>query len=87
MYYPPWLIFLQNYDGSFVNLIKKCNNSGKQLIDLVLQDFTSFCDTAVYKQQKGIVFSFLCILPFVMQHNLYLNIISDLRCFIFSIYF
>merc|ERR1712142_1029151 len=45
-------ILMQKYDGRFINLLKRCNKSAKSLIELVLQDFTSFRDTASYNGQQ-----------------------------------
>lgn len=43
----------QKYEGSFVNVIAQCGNSAQKLLQLLVQDFPSFRDTAPYSGRTG----------------------------------
>jgi hypothetical protein len=45
-------VLLADFDGSFVNCIKKAENSAAALVTLVIDKFPSFCDEAVFKGEK-----------------------------------
>lgn len=45
-------VLLENFEGSFVNCVKKANNSALCLLKLVVENFKCFRDEAVYKGQK-----------------------------------
>lgn len=42
-------ILLQEFDGSFENVVKKAENSATKLLDIVVNNFKCFKDEAVYK--------------------------------------
>ncbi|ESO09264.1 hypothetical protein HELRODRAFT_73484 [Helobdella robusta] len=37
-------ILLKNFNGSFLNVVKACNNSAENLVNLITKEFTSFTD-------------------------------------------
>lgn len=41
-------VLTEKYEGSFVNVIAQCGNSAQKLLQLLVQDFPSFRDTAPY---------------------------------------
>lgn len=43
------MALLTRYDGSFVNCLKKANHSAKKLVDLIVSEFPSFRDEAIFK--------------------------------------
>ncbi|KAK4306846.1 hypothetical protein Pmani_021352 [Petrolisthes manimaculis] len=47
---------LDKYEGSFAEVIKKCEKSGIRLVELVTNDFPSFNDTAEFEGQKVAMF-------------------------------
>jgi len=44
-------ILLNKYNGTFMNCLKKADHSAKKLVDLVVSEFPSFADEALYKGQ------------------------------------
>jgi len=45
-------ILVNKYGGKFSNLIQECDNSAMKLLDLVLENFSCFRDTAEFKGEK-----------------------------------
>lgn len=45
-------ILIEKYNGSFVNCIKECNKSAVKLLEIVVHNFPSFRDEAVYQNRK-----------------------------------
>lgn len=45
-------VLLEKFDGSFVNIVKKADNSAVKLLDLILNNFQCFKDEAEYKNVK-----------------------------------
>ncbi|XP_060062961.1 queuosine 5'-phosphate N-glycosylase/hydrolase-like [Ylistrum balloti] len=45
-------VLLKKYDGSFVNCIEKCDKSAQALMQLVVRDFPSYRDEAVYNGKQ-----------------------------------
>ncbi|KAG5672833.1 hypothetical protein PVAND_002923 [Polypedilum vanderplanki] len=45
-------ILLEKYDGTFLNVVKKANNSASELLKLIVQEFPCFRDEAVYQGTK-----------------------------------
>ncbi len=45
---------MQKFGGSFANCIRLCNESAQTLIKMIVSNFASFQDTAVYKGKTGI---------------------------------
>lgn len=46
------LILVEKYQNSFVNMLKSSNKSAKCLLDMVVNQFTCFCDVASFQQRK-----------------------------------
>ncbi|KHJ48243.1 hypothetical protein D918_01511 [Trichuris suis] len=51
-------ILTEKFDGSFYNCVEKANNDPMQLMSLVLENFPCFRDVAIYKGQKGELFTY-----------------------------
>jgi len=47
-----YAILRKKYNGSFVNLIKRCNGDALKLVELVIKEFPSFRDEATYKNKR-----------------------------------
>ncbi|UYV72396.1 C9orf64 [Cordylochernes scorpioides] len=45
-------ILIQKYGGSFINCIKECDHSAEKLVKLLVDNFPSYRDEAVYEGQK-----------------------------------
>lgn len=45
-------VLLENFDGSFENVVKKADNSAVTLLDLIVNNFKCFRDEATYKDNK-----------------------------------
>lgn len=45
-------VLLENFEGSFVNCVKKANHSAMTLLNLIIENFKCFRDEAVYKGHK-----------------------------------
>ncbi len=46
------LILVEKYQNSFVNMLRSCNKSAKELLDLVVTQFSCFRDEATFQGQK-----------------------------------
>ncbi len=55
--YTQYLVFVncsfQKYEGSFLNMIKKADKSAQKLLELLVEEFTSFRDVAEFEGKKG----------------------------------
>ena len=45
-------ILNENFEGSFVNCIKAANNSAKKLLEIIVNNFPSYQDEAIYQNRK-----------------------------------
>ncbi|XP_019633643.1 PREDICTED: UPF0553 protein C9orf64-like [Branchiostoma belcheri] len=49
-------VLKEKFDGSFVNCIKKCGGSAQKLLSLVVSNFSSYRDEAVYKDKTVAIY-------------------------------
>lgn len=47
-----WKVLLEKFDWSFENVIKSSNNDSEKLLQIILENFPSFKDEAIYKGKK-----------------------------------
>ncbi|CDW58336.1 DUF2419 domain containing protein [Trichuris trichiura] len=45
-------ILVEQFDGTFLTCLKQCNNSAVNLLNIILTNFPSFSDVAIYKGKK-----------------------------------
>ncbi|KAJ8926322.1 hypothetical protein NQ314_021307 [Rhamnusium bicolor] len=49
-------VLLEQFDGSFENVVKKAENSAANLLNLIIENFKCFKDEAVYKGNKVAIY-------------------------------
>ncbi|CAH1264713.1 C9orf64 [Branchiostoma lanceolatum] len=49
-------VLKEKFDGSFVNCIKKCGGSAQKLLSLVVSNFSSYRDEAMYKDKTVAIY-------------------------------
>jgi hypothetical protein len=53
-------VLLEKFEGSFVNCIRQSKKSSRTLIELVIDNFSSYRDEALFLGRSGSLSSLLC---------------------------
>ena len=64
------LVLLDNFDGKFLNVVSSAEKSAKKLIEIILQNFSSYRDETFYSGAKGyLIFSIILLYLFNFIHS------------------